>query len=37
MLGDVIKHVLPDRAFENYYGQLQSILHKLLAHMHDFK
>lgn len=37
MLGDIIKHVLPDRAFETVYGQLQSILYKILAHIKDFK
>ena len=26
----------PDRAFEDYYSQLQSVVTKILAHMHDF-
>ena len=36
MLGDVVKHVGPDRAFERFYAQLQSILHQVLATVDDF-
>ena len=35
-LADIIKHMTPDRAFEDYYPQLQSVVSKILAHMHDF-
>ncbi|XP_078691604.1 VPS35 endosomal protein-sorting factor-like isoform X2 [Branchiostoma floridae x Branchiostoma belcheri] len=36
ILGDIIKHMVPDRAFEDFYPQLQSIVTKVLSHMHDF-
>nr|DBA20299.1 TPA: hypothetical protein GDO54_016007 [Pyxicephalus adspersus] len=36
ILADVIKHMTPDRAFENAYPQLQSIITKVIAHFHDF-
>ncbi|XP_022318792.1 VPS35 endosomal protein-sorting factor-like [Crassostrea virginica] len=36
ILADIIKHMTPDRAFEDYYSQLQSVVTKILAHMHDF-
>ncbi|XP_068761275.1 VPS35 endosomal protein-sorting factor-like [Montipora capricornis] len=36
LIGDVIKHMSPDRAFEQHYPQLQSIMSKILEHMHDF-
>jgi len=36
MLGDCIRHVLPDRAFENYLPQLQSMVFKIMSHMTDF-
>ncbi|XP_033107964.1 VPS35 endosomal protein sorting factor-like [Anneissia japonica] len=36
ILGDIIKHMLPDRAFEDNYPQLQSVMSKVLSHMHDF-
>ncbi|XP_059139678.1 VPS35 endosomal protein-sorting factor-like [Physella acuta] len=35
-LGDIIKHMTPDRAYEDFYPQLQSIVCKILAHQHDF-
>ncbi|KJE94840.1 hypothetical protein CAOG_005411 [Capsaspora owczarzaki ATCC 30864] len=35
-LGDVIKHVTVDRAFESFYPQLQSIVNKVLSHITDF-
>ncbi|XP_054624384.1 VPS35 endosomal protein-sorting factor-like isoform X2 [Dunckerocampus dactyliophorus] len=36
VLADVIKHMTPDRAFEDAYPQLQSVIRKILAHFHDF-
>ncbi|XP_052263042.1 VPS35 endosomal protein-sorting factor-like isoform X1 [Dreissena polymorpha] len=36
VLTDVIKHMTPDRAFEEFYPQLQSIVAKILVHIHDF-
>uniref|UniRef100_A0A452TQR7 VPS35 endosomal protein-sorting factor-like n=1 Tax=Ursus maritimus TaxID=29073 RepID=A0A452TQR7_URSMA len=36
VLADVIKHMTPDRAFEDSYPQLQSIIKKVIAHFHDF-
>ncbi|XP_054990566.1 VPS35 endosomal protein-sorting factor-like isoform X2 [Sorex araneus] len=36
VLADVIKHMNPDRAFEDSYPQLQSIIKKVIAHFHDF-
>lgn len=36
LIGDVIKHMTPDRAFEQHYPQLQSIMSKILEQMHDF-
>ena len=35
-LADIIKHMTPDRAFEDFYPQLQSVVSKILVHMHDF-
>ncbi|KAM9304823.1 VPS35 endosomal protein-sorting factor-like isoform 2-T2 [Gastrophryne carolinensis] len=36
ILADVIKHMTPDRAFEDAYPQLQSIITKVIAYFHDF-
>ncbi|KAK2564040.1 VPS35 endosomal protein-sorting factor-like [Acropora cervicornis] len=36
LIGDVIKHMTPDRAFEQHYLELQSIMSKMLEHIHDF-
>ncbi|XP_040829229.1 VPS35 endosomal protein-sorting factor-like isoform X5 [Ochotona curzoniae] len=36
VLADAIKHMTPDRAFEDSYPQLQSIIKKVIAHFHDF-
>uniref|UniRef100_A0A8C8ZSB4 VPS35 endosomal protein-sorting factor-like n=1 Tax=Prolemur simus TaxID=1328070 RepID=A0A8C8ZSB4_PROSS len=36
VLADVIKHMTPDRAFEDSYPQLQLIIKKVIAHFHDF-
>ncbi|KAI6660497.1 hypothetical protein LOD99_14081 [Oopsacas minuta] len=34
--GDVIKHMSDNRAFEQHYTQLSSIMTKILTHIHDF-
>uniref|UniRef100_A0A8D2J616 VPS35 endosomal protein-sorting factor-like n=1 Tax=Varanus komodoensis TaxID=61221 RepID=A0A8D2J616_VARKO len=36
VLADVIKHMTPDRAFEEAYPQLQSIVQKVITYFHDF-
>uniref|UniRef100_G3NMI0 VPS35 endosomal protein-sorting factor-like n=1 Tax=Gasterosteus aculeatus aculeatus TaxID=481459 RepID=G3NMI0_GASAC len=36
VLADIIKHMTPDRAFEDAYPQLQSVIGKVLAYFHDF-
>jgi hypothetical protein len=36
LLGDIIKHIQPDRLFENFYPQLQSIVSKILVYITDF-
>ncbi|KAL9957403.1 hypothetical protein ACROYT_G039035 [Oculina patagonica] len=36
LIGDVIKHMTPERSFEQHYPQLQSIMSKVLDHIHDF-
>jgi len=36
MLGDVIKHLSPDRAFEDYYPKLHAIMTKLINNVEDF-
>ncbi|KAG8432982.1 hypothetical protein GDO86_017303 [Hymenochirus boettgeri] len=36
ILADVIKHMTPDRAFEDAYLQLQSVITKVITHFHDF-
>ena len=36
ILADIIKHMTPDRAFEDYYPQLQSIVTKIMCHVTDF-
>lgn len=36
MLGDVVKHLMPDRAFEEFYPKLHAIMSKLLANIEDF-
>eukprot|EP01087_Luapelamoeba_hula_P008608 TRINITY_DN2164_c0_g1_i2.p1 TRINITY_DN2164_c0_g1~~TRINITY_DN2164_c0_g1_i2.p1 ORF type:complete len:988 (-),score=189.50 TRINITY_DN2164_c0_g1_i2:79-3021(-) len=36
LLGDVLKHVKPEKAYENLQPQLQSLLLKILAKYHDF-
>nr|XP_046233365.1 VPS35 endosomal protein-sorting factor-like isoform X2 [Scatophagus argus] len=36
ILADVIKHMTPDRAFEDAYPQLQSVISKILIYFHNF-
>eukprot|EP00795_Rhopilema_esculentum_P009301 gene9301-16999_t len=36
LLGDIIKHMTPDRAFEDHYPQLISIVSKVVSNMKDF-
>lgn len=36
LLGDIIRHIQPDRIFENFYPQLQSIVSKILVYIKDF-
>ncbi|KAJ7305823.1 hypothetical protein JRQ81_010189, partial [Phrynocephalus forsythii] len=36
ILADIIKHMTPDRAFEEAYPQLQSIVQKIITYFHDF-
>ncbi|KAM9336346.1 LOW QUALITY PROTEIN: VPS35 endosomal protein-sorting factor-like [Symphorus nematophorus] len=36
VLADIIKHMTPDRAFEEAYPQLQSVIRKILTYFHDF-
>jgi hypothetical protein len=36
MIGDVVKHLSPDRAFEDYYPKLHAIMNKILANIEDF-
>lgn len=35
--GKIIEHLRPNKAFENYYPQLQSIVEKTVAHTQDFE
>lgn len=36
VLADIIKHMTPDRAFEDAYPQLQSVIQKIVTYFHDF-
>ncbi|CAF92818.1 unnamed protein product, partial [Tetraodon nigroviridis] len=36
VLADIIKHMTPDRAFEDAYPQLQSAIWKILEYFHNF-
>ncbi|OCT64113.1 hypothetical protein XELAEV_180452141mg, partial [Xenopus laevis] len=36
ILADIIKHLTPDRAFEDAYQQLQSVITKVITHFQDF-
>lgn len=35
--GKIIDHLRPNKAFENYYPQLQNIIEKIVAHTQDFE
>ncbi|XP_058794245.1 VPS35 endosomal protein-sorting factor-like [Phymastichus coffea] len=35
-LGEIINHLGPNRAFENFYPQLQNITEKMISHTQDF-
>ena len=36
LLGDIIRHIQPDRIFESFYSQLQSIASKILIYITDY-
>nr|CAD7442238.1 unnamed protein product [Timema bartmani] len=36
-LGDIIRHMTPDRAYENHYPQLHAVIDKVLTHSKDFE
>ncbi|KAK2169423.1 hypothetical protein LSH36_10g11082 [Paralvinella palmiformis] len=36
ILNDIIKHMTPDRAYEDHYPQLEAIVEKIVSYMHDF-
>lgn len=36
-LGEIINHLSPNRAFEQYYPQLQAIVEKIVSHTQDFE
>ena len=36
LLEDVIKHMIPDRAFEKHYSNLVSIISRIITHMTDY-
>lgn len=35
--GKIIDHLRPNKAFENYYPQLQNIVEKIVTHTQDFE
>lgn len=35
--GKIIDHLRPNKAFENYYPQLQNIVEKIVGHTQDFE
>jgi len=35
--GKIIDRLRPNKAFENYYSQLQNIIEKIVAHTQDFE
>uniref|UniRef100_H2ZDV4 VPS35 endosomal protein-sorting factor-like n=1 Tax=Ciona savignyi TaxID=51511 RepID=H2ZDV4_CIOSA len=37
VLGDIIKHMSPDRVYENFYTELQSVVVRVITHMTSFK
>ncbi|XP_052071007.1 VPS35 endosomal protein-sorting factor-like [Mytilus californianus] len=36
ILADIIKHMTPDRVYEDYYPQLQSVVTKIMCHITNF-
>nr|XP_039249347.1 VPS35 endosomal protein-sorting factor-like [Styela clava] len=36
ILGDILKHMVPDRAFEKHYSKLQDVVKRILTHMKSF-
>lgn len=36
-MGDIIRHMTPDRAYENHYSQLQTIVDKVVYNTSDFE
>lgn len=36
ILNDIIKHMTPDRAYEDHYPQLEAIVAKIVSYTHDF-
>ena len=36
MLGDIIKHMTPGKAFEDHYSEILSIINKILPYFTDF-
>ncbi|XP_063444782.1 VPS35 endosomal protein-sorting factor-like [Mytilus trossulus] len=36
ILADIIKHMTPDRVFEDFYPQLQSVVTKIMCHITNF-
>ncbi|PNF32010.1 UPF0505 protein C16orf62-like protein [Cryptotermes secundus] len=36
-LGDIIRHMTPERAYEHHYPQLQAVVNKVLTHTRDFE
>lgn len=36
-LGDIIRHMTPERAYEHHYPQLQTIVNKVITHTQDFE
>lgn len=37
VLGDIIDHLTPNRAYEQYYNQLKLIVQRILAHIQDYE
>ena len=36
VLADIIKHLTPDRAFEDFYNNLLTVMTKILDHVHNY-
>ncbi|XP_046425183.1 VPS35 endosomal protein-sorting factor-like [Neodiprion virginianus] len=37
ILGEIISHLIPNRAFEQHYSQMQTIVDKVVAHTQDYE